>query len=110
MLKIVASDTDAEEKLDRISLKADELAAKHPELKPKVDIAEASAKLAVLRAELKDTAKASDDTSGRLSLFQRVLDKLSGSSPGGGGILSALNGAGTAGVPLVGNVYGLVAA
>jgi hypothetical protein len=58
MLRIVADDGDSEAKLDRITARADELAAKHPELKVKVDSAAASAKLAVLRRELKDTANA----------------------------------------------------
>src|SRR5580692_161979 len=56
MLKIVGEDGDAEEKLNRISEKADELARKHPDIKVKVDSAAASAKLAVLRKELKDTS------------------------------------------------------
>jgi hypothetical protein len=65
MLKIVADDGDSEAKLDKITAKADELGRKHPELKVKVDSAAASAKLAVLRKELKDTgnAAAGDSTS-----------------------------------------------
>jgi hypothetical protein len=56
MLKITADDGDTEEKIDRISLKADELAEKHPDLEVRIRTAEATAKLAVLRQELKDTA------------------------------------------------------
>jgi hypothetical protein len=62
MLKIQASDGDTEAKLDRISEKADELARKHPDLKVKIDTGAASAKLAVLRRELKDTADQGDKT------------------------------------------------
>jgi len=65
MLKIVADDGDSEAKLDKITEKADELGRLHPDIKVKVDAAAASAKLAVLRKELKDTgnAAAGDDTS-----------------------------------------------
>src|SRR5580692_3667260 len=56
MLKIASDDGDTEEKLDKISAKADELARKHPDIKVKVDTAAAAAKLAVLRKELKDTS------------------------------------------------------
>ena len=84
MLKIVADDGDTEAKLDRISEKADELAAKHPDLKVKVDSAAASAKLMVLRREMKATA---DDANrglhfnvsgilpaiGEMSMFQKVM-------------------------------------
>jgi hypothetical protein len=84
MLKIVADDGDSEEKLDKISAKADELARKHPELTPKVNIAAASAKLAVLRRELKDTGRDADQEHhfslsgimpaiGEMSLFQKVM-------------------------------------
>jgi hypothetical protein len=72
MLKIVADDGDTEAKLDKITAKARELGEQHPELKVKVDSAAASAKLAVLRKELKDTA---DDAggSGNSSLRSRLL-------------------------------------
>lgn len=64
MLKIVADDGDSEAKLDKISAKAGELARLHPDLKVKVDSAAASAKLAVLRRELKDTSKDAGDGPG----------------------------------------------
>jgi hypothetical protein len=57
LLQIETDDGDTEEKLDRISARADELAEKHPELKVKIDSAAAAAKLSVLRAELKDVGK-----------------------------------------------------
>jgi hypothetical protein len=65
MLKIVANDGDSEAKLDKITAKAEELSRLHPDLKVKVDSASASAKLSVLRKELKDTANAAagDQTS-----------------------------------------------
>jgi cell division septum initiation protein DivIVA len=53
MLKVVSDDGDAEEKLDRITAKADQLRAEHPALKIRIDTAEATAKMAVFRDELK---------------------------------------------------------
>jgi hypothetical protein len=84
MLKIASDDGDTEEKLNRISAKADELARKHPDIKVKVDSAAASAKLAVLRRELKDTGNEADKPHrfslsgitpaiGEMSLFQKVM-------------------------------------
>src|ERR1039458_7681083 len=65
MLKIVAQPGDTEAKLDEITRKADELGRLHPDIKVKIDSAAASAKLAVLRKDLKDTsnAAAGDSTS-----------------------------------------------
>lgn len=57
MLKIVSDDGDTEAKLKRISEKADELGRQHPELKVRIDTAAASAKLAVLREEMKATTE-----------------------------------------------------
>jgi hypothetical protein len=57
MLQINSDDGDTEAKLDNITRKADELAAKHPELKVKIDSAAAQAKMGVLRQELKDVGK-----------------------------------------------------
>jgi hypothetical protein len=62
MLKILADDGDSEAKLDRISAKADELKRLHPDIAVRVDTAAASAKLAVLRRELKDTANEGKDS------------------------------------------------
>ena len=109
LLKITADDGDTELKLDKISAKADELAAKHPDLKVRIETAAASAKLAVLRQELKDTAKQADDTGFSLSalgkkltdLTSKMKDKggpswlgpaLVGVGAGGGGILTSLLG------------------
>jgi hypothetical protein len=58
LLKISADDGDTEVKLERIKEKADELARDNPELKVRIDTAAASAKMAVLRQELKSTADA----------------------------------------------------
>lgn len=52
MLQIQADDGDAEAKIERIKVKADELARLHPELEAKINTAAASAKLKVLRAEI----------------------------------------------------------
>lgn len=126
MLKIVADDGDSEAKLDRISAKADELARKHPDIKVKIDSAAASAKLAVLRQELKDTAKAADQKHtfnlsslvpaiGQMSMFQKLMmglnvattfaePLLAGVTVAAGGLASGLAAAG-AGL----GAFGLVA-
>jgi hypothetical protein len=62
LLQIQADDGDSESKLDAIAAKADELAKKHPELKVKIDTAAASAKIKVLRDDLKATAAAAGAT------------------------------------------------
>jgi hypothetical protein len=62
LLQISADDGDTETKLDNIQRKADELARDHPELTPRINTAAASAKLAVLRKELKDTQNQSNDS------------------------------------------------
>ena len=51
--------------MDRITEKADELGRKHPDLQVKVNTAAASAKLAVLKRELKDTADAANKDTGQ---------------------------------------------
>ena len=84
MVRVTADDMDADEKLDAITAKADELAAKNPELKVKIDSAAAMAKMKVLRDELKasmseavtvDPAaqKAAEDNMSRLA---DALDKM----------------------------------
>ena len=60
LLQVNADDGDTEAKLDRIGLKADELGKKHPELSVRIDTAAASAKVAVLRTELKNLSKPVD--------------------------------------------------
>ena len=60
LLQVTADDGDAEAKLEAISLKADELKEKHPELKVRIDTAEAQAKMAVLRAELRGLSAQAD--------------------------------------------------
>jgi len=84
MVQIQSDDGDTEEKLDRITAKADELKEKHPELSVKIDTAAASAKLAVLRQELKDVSADSPDIKpkvddGSLAALKDKLD--SASSP-----------------------------
>jgi len=60
LLQVNADDGDTEAKLDRINEKADELGKKHPELKVRIDTAAASAKVAVLREELKGLGTSAD--------------------------------------------------
>ena len=67
MLKILASDSDAQAKLDAIAAKADELREDNPELIARINTAEASAKLSVFRDELKEAAATADDVSAALS-------------------------------------------
>src|SRR5882724_359679 len=83
MLKITSDDGDTETKLERISEKADELARKHPELKVKIDAGAATAKMAVLRKELKDTGTQSVDTRTRLSALGGALNSLTLGLSGG---------------------------
>jgi phage-related protein len=130
MLKIVADDGDSEEKLDRISEKADELARKHPDIKVRIDSAAASAKLAVLKGEMRAAAdEANKDNGGgfmsglrglvpaigEMSMFQKVMlgvnlattfaePLIAGVTVAVGGMASGLVAAG-AGV----GVFGLVA-
>ena len=69
MLKILASDGDAQAKLDAIAAKADELRADNPELVARIDTAEASAKLSVFRDELKDAAATADEMAAALDEY-----------------------------------------
>lgn len=58
LLQLATDDGDTEAKLDAITAKAKELGELHPELKARIDTAAASAKVAVLKGELTDLAKA----------------------------------------------------
>jgi len=110
VLKIRADDGDTEAKLDEISRKADELSAKHPELDVRIKTAEATAKMAVLRKELKDTANSTHDTGLAFSGLARLL--------GGGGVAEGASGEAAAGadvglvdsVDALGNSLGTAAA
>lgn len=75
ILQIAAEDGDTEAKIDKIKAKAEELGALHPEIKPRIEAAAASAQVAVIRAELKDLSKPVDVP---------VRAKLDTSSAGGG--------------------------
>lgn len=109
LLQINADDGDTETKLQRIAAKADELSAKHPDLKVRIDSAAASAKLAALKAELKSV----DDTGGKAKVsiggFGRALaDLASGGLSGGigqmsmfGKVMAGLNVATGLGEPLM---------
>lgn len=74
LLKLSADDGDTEEKLDKISAKADELARKHPDIKVKVDSAAAFAKLMVLRKAMKDTDDQSASLKGRFAALGQALN------------------------------------
>ena len=87
MLKIVGDDLDAEEKLLKIDAMADELKAKHIDLSPRIDIAAASAKMAVLRAELRATARDANQSGGPRGLIYKLLFGDSSSSGPAGGVL-----------------------
>jgi hypothetical protein len=76
MLKIVADDGDAERKLEQVSLKADELARKHPELKVRIDTAAATAKVAILRHELKAAGNESASSGGLFSRLSGLMSNL----------------------------------
>src|SRR5215469_3563050 len=54
LLRITGNSADADEKLAAVSKRADELREKHPDIAIRVNTAEAQAKLAILKAELKD--------------------------------------------------------
>src|SRR5262245_57881333 len=60
LLKILGDTADADEKLAAVTARADKLREDHPELTVRVNTAEASAKLAILKAELKDVTAGSE--------------------------------------------------
>src|SRR5487761_1155477 len=90
MIKITADDGDSRAKLDAITAKADQLGREHPELKVRIDTASASAKLAVLRHELKDTASATSDAKVSSSGLGRMMQRLSDAASSVTGPLSSL--------------------
>ena len=77
MLKILASDSDAQAKLDAIAAKADELREDNPELVARIDTAEASAKLAVFRDELKEAAATADEMQAALDDYSSAAAEAS---------------------------------
>ena len=94
-IDILAKDGDAQAKLDAISAKADELREMHPELTVRIDTAEATAKMAVLREEIKEATKSVDveikpkldkhalaESEAEMGILSRILY---GSDFGGGG-------------------------
>lgn len=126
MLKIVADDGDSEAKIDRISAKADELGARHPDLKVRIDTAAASAKVKVLREELKATTREAEKPKkfslsgivpaiGKMNLFQKAMlglniatsvgePLLAGAAVAAGGLAAGLASAGAGAL-----VFGVVA-
>lgn len=97
LLQINADDGDTEEKIDRISAKADELGAKHPDLKVRIETAAASAKVAVLRGELRGLARDEEEAAGG-GFLSRIFG-MGGSGSGGGGLFGM--GSLTAALPLI---------
>jgi hypothetical protein len=90
MLRIAADDGDTEAKLDAISARADELAAKHPELKVRIDSAAAYAKLLALRRELNHTEDDSVGLKTRLGALGQALNALTLGVSGGWGEMTML--------------------
>jgi hypothetical protein len=97
LLQITADDGTTEEKLARISAKADELGRKHPELKVRIDTAAASAKVAVLRKELKGLSDAADAEAARGGILSRFLGFGKGFAGGISSVLGSLPGLGGGG-------------
>lgn len=100
IMQLTADDADAEAKLEAIKAKADELRTMNPELTPKINTAEASAKMAVFRDELKNAAKDVtakidvDNTKANAEIdnTDRKLDELNAKKvdPGGGGMMGMM--------------------
>ena len=65
-LALKATTADAQAKLDDILEKTEELARANPEIRPKLEAAAASAGLAVLRKEIRDCQKQSDELAASL--------------------------------------------
>ena len=87
LLQIQADEGDSEAKIDRIAAKAEELGKLHPELQVKIDTAAASAKVKVLRDELRAAAVVAeaepikpavevDPAKARIAELQRQLARL----------------------------------
>jgi hypothetical protein len=91
MLKITGSDGDTEAKLDKITAKANELGRLHPELKVRINAGAASAKLAVLRREMRDTARDAEDSKGRFGAFGAAVNELTVGIPRGVGEMSTFS-------------------
>jgi hypothetical protein len=100
-------------KLGYIEARAEELKKNFPEFTAKIDIGVASAKMAVLRREIRGTAKAAAEagsSGGGFGIFRRAIAGITGAISGGGGgagligsIGSLIGGAG-AGIGLAGLV------
>src|SRR5580700_37016 len=69
-LRILATDADAQAKLDAIAERAEELKADNPDLAVRIDTAAASEKLKVLKDELRSTAGSADDAAESLKTYQ----------------------------------------
>ena len=75
-LFLLGDNTDAKTKIEMIDAAADDLAAKHPELKIGIDSAAAQEKIALLRAEMKGAADDTSNTQSKLGLFGTALNEL----------------------------------
>lgn len=107
MLKVVGDSSSAEDALDRVYARAEELKATFPELSWKIDSAKALAEAAILKAEM--TRVIADDpivvpvkpdvpslvwTDLKQKLRQDLIDVFTGNAGGGGGITGFLFGGG----------------
>jgi len=91
LLQINADDADAQTKMDLVSARAEELKKQFPELKVKLDTAEATAKMAVLREELKKPLKVKVEPD--VSMFRSLFSSMRGlTGKGGWGQLLGLGG------------------
>src|SRR5580700_7183016 len=79
-LRILATDADAQAKLDAIAERAEELKADNPDLAVRIDTAAASEKLKVLKDELRSTAGSADDASAALKEYQDAAARAASAS------------------------------
>jgi TP901 family phage tail tape measure protein len=77
-LFLLGDNSDAKIKIEAIDVKADELAAKHPELKIGIDSAAASEKLRVLRMELKEAGDAAVEADAKMNTHGKSGEKSAG--------------------------------
>jgi hypothetical protein len=79
-LRILATDADAQAKLDAIAERAEELKADNPDLAVRIDTAAASEKLKVLKDELNQAAGSADDASAALKEYQDAAARAASAS------------------------------
>jgi phage-related protein len=74
-LFLLGDNRDARAKIDEVDVKADELSAKHPELKIGIDTAAAAERLAILREELKGVNREAEQGPSKLSVMGSALTR-----------------------------------